>query len=417
MANEFTRLGPLGQPFGSPSRIFNVPAPVGSERAGQTLQQGLSGIGSAIGAHFAAKKTAEQEGADHKSFEKFIQQREQFAKQGQPGLEDAAQAALSFTRGEQISVVSPQTGQPFIAEPQLPQFQSPKFRSIAQQLIASRLQQQFAPAQAPTIVPQGGTAINRQGQPLFTAPAAGFKVVDKLVDDPASSTSFSVEQFDQAGNSIGRRSATQKEVLQGVPEGALQKPTQTKIEKDIIDLTTTLAELEAINKQVNDDFLTFRGKGRAFFTGLAEKAEIPVGKAHQQFLSDRTEFFADSKRVFLEFRKFITGVAGGIEEFKEIAKATIDPEKDSPTQFKAKMKSMSDNAKRTRNVLLAMRNSGVDPQNSSNRKRVFSGISLGSIPLDVSPSITLDALQVQPNRNTLTPADLDNLTLEQLQNL
>ena len=228
--------------------------------------------------------------------------------------------------------------------------------------------------------------------------------------------------FDPQGNLINQQfigEATLAERIGGVAAEGLQKSTQTKLEKDIIDLQTTLTELDAIDEQFDENFFTFRGKAGAALTAFFEKAEIPVGKARQEFLSKKTKFFADSKRVFLKFRKFITGVAGGIEEFREIAKATIDPEKDSPTQFSAKMESMRDNAKRTQNVLLAIRNSGLDPKNQAIRKHIFRGLSLESIPIDVPGDVTLETLSQQqvPSRENLTPADLENLTLEQLRGL
>lgn len=271
-----------------------------------------------------------------------------------------------------------------------------------QQLQAAQQLQQlgFPGGLTSPVAQQAGVQLGLQQQQLAgRAAIAGakptaFKVVNQLVDDPNSPTKFSVEQFNQAGQSIGRRFATRKEVLQGVPEGAVTKPTTTKIEKDVIDLQGTLQELESINQQFNEDFFTFRGKGRAFFTALAEKAEIPVGQAATTFLKDRSKFFADSKRVFLKFRKFITGVAGGIEEFREIAKATIDPEKDSPTQFNAKLESMRDNAIRTSNLLLAIRNSGLEP-NKTNIKSALSITPLGNIPLQVSPNVNLQTLTGQ----------------------
>jgi len=177
--------------------------------------------------------------------------------------------------------------------------------------------------------------------------------------------------------------------------GAVEKSTRGQIEKDVIDLQTTLGELDQINKDYNDDFFTYRGRGKAYFTALAEKAEVPVGQAAKDFLSAKTKFFADAKRVFLKFRKFITGVAGGIEEFKEIAKATIDPESDSPTQFKAKMTSMRDNALRVSNLLLAIRNSGLDETDKSVFRDTLSIIPFDSIPLEVNENITLESLQRQ----------------------
>ena len=227
--------------------------------------------------------------------------------------------------------------------------------------------------------------------------------------------------FDAQGNLINQQrigEATLAERIGGVAAEGLQKGTQTKLEKDVIDLQSTLAELDIIEKQFNPEFFTFKGKGKVFFTALAEKLEIPVGEAATRFLKKRTKFFADSKRVFLIFRKFITGVAGGIEEFREIAKATIDPDADSATEFQGKMESMRDNAIRTSNLLLALQNSGLQPT-KTNIKSALSLLPLDNIPLQVTPDVNLQTLrQAEPlSRQQLTPADLNNLTLEQLQNL
>jgi len=192
-----------------------------------------------------------------------------------------------------------------------------------------------------------------------------------------------------------------------VQTGDVEKSTKGQIEKDVIDLQTTLGELNQINKDYNEDFFTYRGRGKAYLTALAEKAEIPVGEATKQFLSQKTKFFADAKRVFLKFRKFITGVAGGIEEFKEIAKATIDPESDSPTQFQAKMTSMRDNAIRVSNLLLAIRNSGLDDKDKTVLKDVLSLVPFDSIPLKVDENITLESLVEEP---TQTPVNIVPIT-------
>lgn len=204
-----------------------------------------------------------------------------------------------------------------------------------------------------------------------------------------------------------------------VQTGAVEKSTRGQIEKDVIDLQTTLGELNQINEDYNEDFFTYRGRGKAYFTALAEKAEVPVSKAAKDFLSQKTKFFADAKRVFLKFRKFITGVAGGIEEFKEIAKATIDPESDSPTQFKAKMTSMRDNAVRVSNLLLAIRNSGLDDKDKTVFKDALSLVPFDSIPLEVNENITLESLIQEPKGKSKTdiPDDIKAMSDEELKRL
>ena len=289
-------------------------------------------------------------------------------------------------------------------------------QNILQAIIGQKLKQAFAPKfEEPTGTFAPGTVTQRDptGKVGVLQEPATPKTTQtsSVITDPNDpNKAIRVRStFDQQGNLINQEKigeATLAEKIGGVAaEGlGLQKPTQTKIEKDIIDLDTTLTELDAIDKQFNEEFFTFVGKGAAAVTALQEKLKIPVGSAQTEFLSKKTRFFADSKRVFLKFRKFITGVAGGIEEFREIAKATIDPESDSPTQFKAKLNSMRDNALRTRNVLLAIRNSGLDPNDTAIQKQVFRGLSLRSIPIEVLPDVTLETISQETGQPSgLTP--------------
>ena len=51
-------LGSLGQPFGSPGGIINIPAPVGAEKAGR----GLDGLGQLVGAFIAMQQKKNQQG-------------------------------------------------------------------------------------------------------------------------------------------------------------------------------------------------------------------------------------------------------------------------------------------------------------------------------------------------------------------
>lgn len=222
------------------------------------------------------------------------------------------------------------------------------------------------------------------------------------------------DRFDPAtGERVGRvviGEATLADKLGGVAAEALQKATTGKIERDVIDLQATIQELDQIQSEFDPSFFTFRGKASTKVTAFLEKAEVPIASDAKQFLRKKTKFFADSKRVFLKFRKFITGVAGGIEEFREIAKATIDPESDSPTEFDAKFTSMRDNAVRVSNLLLAIKNSGFDPENRLDVKSALQKFPLESIPLDIAADVTLDTLgqtQTESQEETFTPDQIE----------
>ena len=305
-----------------------VPAPAGTSNIAQNFALAGGQLGQGLGQLLARRR-----------------QQELLQQQGQARQQFAGQLGLNLPPG-----LSPELGQ---------------------QLITQQFQQQFA-------------------QPNLTQASS----VIRDPDNPNRAIRVR-DTFNEQGvlvNRIVLGEATLAEAIGGVAEAGLTGGTTSQIEKDVVELQATLGELEAVNQQFNPDFFTFRGKGKAFFTAQAEKLEIPVSQASKEFLSNRSKFFADSKRVFLKFRKFITGVAGGIEEFREIAKATIDPEKDSPTQFTAKMSSMRDNATRVSNMLLAIRNSGLDPRNKKNIADITKQVKLEDVPLEVNPNITIEGL-------------------------
>ena len=156
----------LGTPFGSPHQTTYRPAPVGSERAGQELQQALNLLGQSIGKHFADKKAAGQENQDLQSLQQYGTDQQQYAQQGQPDLSSLAQAGLQFNRGEDVSVVSPGTQQPFIEQPQFPQLQSQRFRSLA---APQAVNQTFA-GQQPFSLGPGQRRFSGSGQQIAEVP-------------------------------------------------------------------------------------------------------------------------------------------------------------------------------------------------------------------------------------------------------
>ncbi len=363
---------------------FIVPAPAGTSNIAQSQQAAFGQLGQGIGQGVGAlleRRRKEKELQENMARIAAFQQQQQFAQQTQlqPGLQ------------------GPQIPPPNIAQAGL----TGQAGNMALQIALQRQQQQ------PFTLGPGDVRFGAQGQQIAQVPGAPkatgatHNIVDP--DDPTKSVKVR-DTFNSQGKLVNRQFLGEPvlaETIGGVAAEGLQRGTQTQIEKDIIGLQETLTELGAIKEQFDPEFFTFRGKGKAFFTDLARQLEIPVSQAQKDFLTKKTKFFADSKRVFLKFRKFITGVAGGIEEFREIAKATIDPEKGSDIAFLAKFDSMRDNAIRTQNVLLAMRNSGLDPKNIAQRRQVFRGRSLKTVPLQVSGNVTLDTLGTQSRQPTL----------------
>jgi hypothetical protein len=281
--------------------------------------------------------------------------------------------------------------------------------------------------------------------------AAAGKTSLRVVEDPETGE-FIQQLQDEQGNVIRELGpATPTQIKQGVTPETVAKPTIAKIEKDLIDLQSTVGELDVIKDDFDPNFfLTFDPKNplgdskfSAFITERARKFGVTPSAARQDFLDRKTKFFADSKRVFLKFRKFITGVAGGMQEFKEIAKSTIDPEKDSDISFMAKMRSMRENAMRLDKIMRTIRDKGFEPTKDNIKAELNNAGGLDNIEIGegvqqeqvqqaepISPAIQqqtgIPSLQELRNmstppesvdRNSIVEQDLDNLTLEQLQNL
>ena len=159
------QLANLGVPFGAPSRIFNISAPIGSERAGR----GLEGLGQIIGGLIALQKQKEQKellGQDIQAAQQFQQGQQQFGQQG-PMLPQVAQSLAQSMGGGQLQApVSPLTGQPFISQPEFPTPQSNLFQRLTAQDL---FQQQTAPD--PFTLSPGQTRFGPRGRQIASLPA------------------------------------------------------------------------------------------------------------------------------------------------------------------------------------------------------------------------------------------------------
>jgi hypothetical protein len=110
--------------------------------------------------------------------------------------------------------------------------------------------------------------------------------------------------------------------------------TKTKLEQDIIDGSTKIESLDEIERLFKPEYLTYMGKGQAAYEKYAEKMGIPVDT---DFLASLTKWHQEAKTTFFIWRKWVTGVAGGEKEMKDIAKSFPDPQRNSPTQFRANL--------------------------------------------------------------------------------
>ena len=114
----------------------------------------------------------------------------------------------------------------------------------------------------------------------------------------------------------------------------LEGSTKGAIEKEIIDTNKMIGQFNESEKTFMPEFLTYAGQGAAWLQKQADKLGLDSGT---KFLEQRTTWMNQSKAAFLQYRKWITGVAGGEREMEEIAKAIPDPERNSPAEFTANL--------------------------------------------------------------------------------
>lgn len=114
---------------------------------------------------------------------------------------------------------------------------------------------------------------------------------------------------------------------------ALQKSTAGFLEREIVDLDRASVLVNRSLETLQDSFLTYGGKLQAGMERVGEKAGMAVDT---EFLRARSTWMATAQRNLLDYRHKITGVAGKPEEYADIAKAAPDPERNSPTEFRAK---------------------------------------------------------------------------------
>lgn len=107
-----------------------------------------------------------------------------------------------------------------------------------------------------------------------------------------------------------------------------------EIANQILDLDKRIGSLDEMSRLFREEFLTFGGKGKAIEARILQKAGF---KTQEEYTQARSRWMAQSKSAFLEYRKWVTGVAGGEKEFKEIAKAFPDPERNSPQEYEANL--------------------------------------------------------------------------------
>lgn len=331
-------LANLGVPFGSPSRIINIPAAAGSQYAGQMQMQGWVNLGQALGAYFAQRGRTKREKQDVANLLAHSQAMQQYPQQLAGYMPQAAQAGQQWLEpGMGDGQMFPQVPQ----EPQLPMMESERFRDMQGEMA---LKQALPPPQAKTT-------------------QASSVIIDPNNPDRAIRVR---DTFNQEGNLINRQvlgEATLAEKLGGVaPEvfTQLQKPVASKIQMELKDAIIDIANLEDIESSFRDEFAQIPFKIGQRITKLKDLFGLPVTEEERKNLTAFSSWRRNAQREFVVFKKWATGVAAGQKEMTEqIETAFPSGLKDSAIEFRSKIRSAIKVRKRTQQILVDILNSGT----------------------------------------------------------
>jgi len=356
----------LGQPFGSPGGIINVPAPSGSALAGQIQMQSMQGLGQALGAYLGQRKQNQLWQQDQSALQNFFQS---YMASQQPGFTGPPMPfpEMQSRRGQGIeqSVLQSQLGGIF-GDP----FGVQRSKAGLQE---AQTEQALRPDLAdPFTLTPGGRRYDASGNLIAEAPDAPktTQASSVIVDPKNSDRAIRVrDTFDEQGNVINRQilgEATLAEKLGGVAPEAfthLQKSVAAKIQTEIKDAEVNIANLKSISKQFKPEYTELPFKISQKWTTYQEKAGGLLGKpnkARQESLSEFTGWRRNAAREFVVFKKWATGVAAGQKEMTEqIEQAFAAPLRDSATEFKSKIDGATKVQERTLAILTDILNRGT----------------------------------------------------------
>jgi len=144
----------------------------------------------------------------------------------------------------------------------------------------------------------------------------------------------------------------------GVTAAGLQRPTARLLEKKLVSFEENIDDLKRIETQIKPEFLTFQGRGRAFFTAIKSKAGVDITPQEKQFVQQRKRFVQNINQFFNAYRKEITGAAASVQELEGL-KASMFNEDLSPVEFEAAFDEFKNSVFRGRRLARKLLREGV----------------------------------------------------------
>lgn len=290
----------LGQPFGSPGGIINIPAPAGSQLAGQIQMRAMEGLGQALGMYLGQQRQKELWGQDIRNM--------QVAQQ--------ARAMGTFGQGPEWPG-------------SMPTMQS---RMGQQAQMQSQLGQMFPAPQDPFTLPPEHTRFTGAGQPIAVGKPATMQPTQKAAQ-------AKLDAYNKAKSvPIGERTKHQQAVVEKYELG--QALVQINLGRasptERTSIAETRASIDALNniKELYDSAKTRTGP-------IAGRVD-PILGLMGWTTNEQEDFMAATSAFRNQIIKEITGAQMSEVEAKRILKQ-VPQETDPPVRWEAKWKQSKKN--------------------------------------------------------------------------
>ncbi len=287
----------LGQPFGSPGGIINIPAPAGSALAGQIQMQSMQGIGQALGQYLGRKK------------------QEELWQQDMLNMQLAQQSQLPQ------GMVGPQMG--------MPQMQSRMGRQAQMQ---SQLGQMFpAPAEPFSLIPGAGR-FTGAGQLVAERAQAPMLPTQKAAQAKLDAYNKAKAMPPLKRNKHQQAVVEKFEMGQALVQINLGRASPT----ERTSIAETRASIDALNniKELYDNAKTR--------TGIVVGRLDPVLGLFGLTTNEQEDFMAATSAFRNQIIKEITGAQMSEVEAKRILKQ-VPQETDPPARWEAKWRQSKKN--------------------------------------------------------------------------
>jgi hypothetical protein len=219
----------------------------------------------------------------------------------------------------------------------------------------------------PTVVSQGGALVSPEGKVLYTDPTGkeqktvvingqlvnavtGAKIGEAIPSTESDPTTYKEWERLSKGGYKGsyeqyltdpRFDKSPKTTVNVMPPGAvpLGKEGANKVDTQLLDLGQSRLNLQSIASNFNPKYLETPFKLKMTAVAEGEKFGIKPDAQTAAELADYSKFTQDSYTQLNNYINLITGAAvGSGEEERRIRKGIPDPQKDSPTEYVAKLK-------------------------------------------------------------------------------